>query len=159
VDRRPSAALLRVANPFMRVLLSSSLGRLARQTAVLRFAGRRTGRTYRIVVGLHVSDGVPVVFTPARWRLNFRGGAPVTVRHRGRTLTGTGTLIEDPEAVAAAFQRVIDGGVAPRLLGLGVESGHRLTAQDMRAIGRAMVRVELDDPLPVPRRLFGFPLF
>ncbi len=105
VDRRPSAALLRIANPFMRVLLGSPLGRLVRGTAVLGFAGRRSGRTYRIVVGLHDVDGVRVVFTPARWRLNFRGGAPVTVRHRGRTLTGSGTLIEDPDAVAAAFQQ------------------------------------------------------
>jgi hypothetical protein len=138
--------MLRVANPIMRVFLGSSLGRLARQSAVLRFAGRRSGRTYRIVVGLHDVDGVPVVFTPARWRVNFRGGAPLIVTHRGRTLAGSGTLIEDPEAVAAAFQRVIDDGVAPRLLGVGVESGHRMTAQDMRAIGRAMVRVELDEP-------------
>jgi hypothetical protein len=138
--------MLRVANPIMRVFLGSSLGRLARRSALLRFAGRRSGRTYRIVVGLHDVDGVPVVFTPARWRVNFRGGAPLTVRHRGRTLTGSGTLIEDPEAVAAAFQRVIDDGVAPRLLGVGVESGHRLTAQDMRDVGRAMVRFELDEP-------------
>ena len=130
----------------MRVFLGSWLGRLAPQNALLRFAGRRSGRAYRIVVGLYELDGVPVVFTPARWRLNFRGGAPVTVTHRGRTITGTGTLIEDPEAVAAAFQRVIDGGVRPRLLGVRVEAGHRLTAQDIRAIGRTMVRLELDEP-------------
>ena len=146
VDRRPPAALLRIANPFMRVFLSSSLGRLAPRNAVLRFAGRRTGRTYRIVVGLYDLDARPVAFTPAPWRLDFRGGAPVTVHHSGRTRTGSGTLVEDPGAVAAAFQRVIDRGVAPRLLGVRIESGHRLTAQDIRAIGRTMVRIELDEP-------------
>ena len=81
----------------MRVFLSSSLGRLAPRNAVLRFAGRRTGRTYRIVVGLYDLDGVPQSRSrqrPGAWTL--RGGAPVTVHHSGRTRTGSGTLVEDP---------------------------------------------------------------
>jgi hypothetical protein len=143
-DQRPPAAVLKVLNPVLRGLIDSPLGRaLPGSLVVLEFSGRRSGRRYRIVVGWHDLDGDRAVFTPARWRLNFRGGAPVSVRHKGRTLQGTGTLEEDPEAVAEAFRRVIDAGESPRMLGLRVPAGHRIGAADVRATGRALVRLEV----------------
>src|SRR5215213_299891 len=139
-DERPPAALLKVTNPVLRALLSSPLGRvMPGGMSVLEFRGRKTGRQYRIVVSVHDVDGDRVVFTGARWRLNFREGSPVTVRQRGRTLRGTGTLEEDPETVADRFRRVIDAGTSARMLGIGVPEGHRVTAEDVRAVGRTLV--------------------
>jgi hypothetical protein len=111
---------------------------------VLRFSGRRTGRTYRIVVAWHDVDGRKVVFSSRPWARNLRGGAPIAVAHRGRWSHGIARLVEDPEVVAAAMQRVIDGGTKPRTLGLDVPAGHRLQADDIRATGRGMITLDLE---------------
>src|SRR3954447_24411662 len=99
-DRRPPKAVLAVMNPLMRALLASPLGRAIPPFGLLRFRGRRSGRRYAIVVGVHETDGRTLVVTPAQWRLNFSGGAPAELRHRGKTLRRTGTLVADPNAVA-----------------------------------------------------------
>jgi hypothetical protein len=143
-DARPPDAVLRILNPLLRALLGSPAGRvLPGSLAILELTGRRTGRAYRVVVGWHELDDGPVVFTPARWRLNLRGGAPVAVVRNGRRRRGTATLVEDPEQVAAGLQRTLDAGAAPRELGLKVAPGHRIDAGDVRANGRAMIRVAL----------------
>jgi hypothetical protein len=50
-----------------------------------------------------------------------------------------GTLVEDPTVVASALDSLITSGVAPRMLGLDVPKGHRITAEDARAVRRAMI--------------------
>src|SRR4051812_43672539 len=113
-DRRPPQRALRGLNPVLRPLVGSPAGRVLPPFAVLAFEGRRTGKAYRIVVSAHEAPGGGMlVFTPARWRLNFRGGHPVRVAHAGRWATGTGTLVEDPEGGAATPQAVLDGGTKP----------------------------------------------
>ena len=92
-DAHPPAVLVRVLNPIMRTLLRTPLGRLVRPFALIEFAGRRSGRRYRVPVGWHHADGVTVVFTPAPWRVNFSAGAPATVHYRGRTRPMTGMVV------------------------------------------------------------------
>jgi hypothetical protein len=144
-DKRPPPRLVRAANSALRPLMKSPLGRLVRgKLVLLRFSGRKSGREYEIVVGWHDAGGTRAVFTPAGWRVNFRGGAPVAVVHEGRTLTGTGTLVEDPEEVARRLQEAIDAGSTPKLLGITVPDGHSVTPEDVRATGRAMVRLDVE---------------
>jgi hypothetical protein len=128
-------------NPVVRAWVATPLSQLAGyRLAVLRFSGRKSGRAYRVPVGLHdVGDGKGV-FTSEVWRLNFRGGAPVRVKAGGRSFEATGTLVEDPEEVARAMQHAIDSGSSLTLLGLEVDQGHRITADDVRGL-RDMVRV------------------
>ena len=146
-DRRPPPRILRVVNPVVRSLVMSPVGRVMPiPVAVLQFAGRKSGRTYRVVVGWYDVDSANVVFSSGRWGVNFRGGIPVVVIHRGRRLHGTGMLVEDPERVARALQRVLDSGVSARQLGLRVPRGHRLTAEDIRATKRGMIRFDLTGP-------------
>jgi hypothetical protein len=143
-DLHPPRWLLRLLNPPFRALLRSPLGRvLPFPVAVLEFEGRRTGRRRRILANWHETDDGPAVFTPAPWGHNFAGGRPVTVVLRGRTLRGSGTLVDDPAAVAAALQRQIDRGTSARTFGVGMPPGHRLTADDVRAIGRRMIRFDV----------------
>jgi hypothetical protein len=132
-----------VINPIMRTLLLSPAARvLPDALAVLQFSGRRTGKAYRIVVGAHEAPGSRVVFTSAPWARNFKGGAPVTLVQEGRRRPGTGTLVEDPDVVASAFQAVFDDGAPPRALGLEVPDGHRMTGEDVRAVQRVMIRID-----------------
>jgi hypothetical protein len=140
-DSPPPDAMLRILNPLLRVLLGTPAGRLLKAYGVLRFTGRRTGRALAVVVGVHEVDGALVVFTSEVWRLNFRGGRPVQVRHGGTTFDGTGELIEDPEVVATALQQVLDGGTSGFQLGLKIARGHRVTPADVTATGRAVIRL------------------
>ena len=143
-DLHPPRWLLRLSNPPLRAILLSPLGRvLPIPVAVLEMTGRRTGRRLRILANWHETADGAAVFTPAPWRHNFAGGRPVTVVLRGRTLRGTGTLVDDPAAVAAALQRQIDQGTSARTFGVGMPPGHRLTADDVRAIGRRMIRFDV----------------
>ena len=67
----------------MKTLLRSPLyGLVSKHFMLLTFSGRKTGKTYTIVVGRHDVHGdllVPTETTGRRWRLNFRGEAPLFV--------------------------------------------------------------------------------
>lgn len=147
-DVRPPLAVIRVLNPIMRFVLRTPLGRLVRQFALLEFSGRRSGRRYRIPVGWHESNGEPVVFTPAPWRINFAGGARTTTYYRGRRTEMTGLLVTDPLAVASALQTMFASGTSPRSMGLDVSPGHVIKASDVVLVERAMIRLRLDDDRP-----------
>ena len=141
-DVHPPTAIVAVLNPMMRTLLRTPLARRMEQLALLEFDGRRTGRRFRVPVGWHEADGVPVVFTPAAWRANFQDGAAAVVHHRGRSACVTGTLVTDPTEVASALESVLATGTSPRTVGLDVPAGHRVTAADVAAVGRAMIRFQ-----------------
>lgn len=139
-DVHPPTAVIKVLNPIMRTVLGTPLGRLVRPFALLEFTGRQSGRQYRVPAGWHVVDGGPVVFSPAPWRANFAGGAPVTVRHRGRAQQMTGTLVIDRAEVAAALTSLLASGTPPRAVGLDIPPGHTVDASDVLAVDRALIR-------------------
>jgi hypothetical protein len=139
-DARPSLLLVALLNPVMRVVLRTRLGRVVRPFALLEFDGRRTARHYRIPVGWHEVDSGHVVCTPAPWRVNFRNGIPVSVTFRGRRQKFTGTLVDDPDAVAAALRHLTEQHGSLRPVGVDIPRGHRITGDDVRAVGRALIR-------------------
>ena len=71
------------------MLSSRHLGGRIDQIMLLEFTGRRI----RVPVALHLIDGVPMAFTHRPWRLNFAGGAPATITHRGPCCHGRGVLL------------------------------------------------------------------
>src|SRR4051812_35208921 len=77
---KPPEALIKVGNPIFDRLLRSRLhGLIDQHFMLLRFRGRKTGRSYTLPVGRRTIDGRLGVLTNSRWRVNFRGGAPVEV--------------------------------------------------------------------------------
>ena len=138
-DASPSEAFLKVFNPVLRRLLTSRLGPLLKGFAVITFRGRRTGRPYEVIVTWHELDGQVYVVTPARWRVNFAGGAPMTMHHAGVDVPGQGVLETDPQVVADVMGRLMDHGESPRAFGLEVDAGHRLTPADVTAVERALI--------------------
>ena len=149
----PPEKLAKVVNPVMKALLRSPLHRLAsNHLMLLTFTGRKTGRTYTVVVGRHALDGKLVVPTGTKgrsWRLNFRGGAPAMVTLEGRHLRGRGELVEDPEEVARVHEMLLDrvGPKNARRLGLRVNASRRPTKDELKAVlaGRGVISIELDD--------------
>ncbi|MBV8965531.1 MAG: hypothetical protein JO191_05070, partial [Mycobacteriaceae bacterium] len=95
------AALLRVVNPIVRVLLRTPFkGAARKELMVVSFTGRKTGRKYSIPFSAHRIDDDLYVLTNARWKHNFRGGAAAQVLHAGKTTSVRGELIEDRAFVA-----------------------------------------------------------
>lgn len=148
----PPEALARVVNPVIKALLRSPLHRpFSSHLMLLSFRGRKTGRTYEVVVGRHEIDGalvVPTGTTGRKWRLNFRGGAPAEVMIEGKRRRGRGELIEDSEEVTRVHQLLLGrvGLKNARRLGLTVNVNRRPTDDELKATlaGRGVVRIELE---------------
>lgn len=142
----PPPALMRLLNPLVRRVLSSRyLGGRIDQIMLLEFTGRRTGRRIRVPVALHLIDGVPMAFTHRPWRLNFTGGAPVTITHRGQVRRGRGVLLAaTPEQVASALRAALDSGTSPFVLGLKIARSHEPTTQDLARVGTFLIRFDLE---------------
>ena len=134
----------RQLNRAVGLLLRSPLARvLPLPLVLLRMTGRRSGRLIATPVGVHDLDVGTVAFTRASWRANLRGGAPVEVVRRGRTLRGTATVDEDPERAADLMASVLDAGRSPRQLGLDVDRGHRPTREELVATGTSVVHLDV----------------
>ncbi len=94
-----------IANSFMKTMLRSRVHGIVSKTILLiSFTGRKTGQTYTTPVSYSEHDGQVTIFTHAAWWKNLRGGAPVTLRMRGRDVQGLAEPVaEDKQAVAAAL--------------------------------------------------------
>lgn len=133
----PRWLMTTVVNPFARRLVPV-LGRWSGPLVVLRFTGRRSGRTYEIPVVGHELDGATVVLTDAGWALNFRGGRPVTLLGAGRRRSGQAFLIETPDETIAAIRRVLAGLPSARALGLHIEPDHEPSDDELLAVRRVV---------------------
>jgi deazaflavin-dependent oxidoreductase (nitroreductase family) len=89
----------------MKFLLRSPLhGMVSKSVLLITFTGRRSGKTYTTPVDYSQDGDQVTVFTHANWWKNLRGGAPVTLRIRGRDLQGLAQPVaEDKHAVAAGL--------------------------------------------------------
>lgn len=89
-------------------LLRSPLHRpLSGDLLLLTYTGRRTGRTYTIPVTYLQTGATIVVFSNQRWWRNLRGGAPVTLRLRGREVRGRAVPVEEAAIVASEAGRFL----------------------------------------------------
>jgi hypothetical protein len=141
-------AVLRAWNPAMRVLLGSPLHwPLSRWFAVLSWTGRKTGRRYSTPVS-YVREGTTVwVTTGDRWWHNLTGGAPVSIRVRGRWHEGRGVAVTDGVESRLEHRRLfVENAWFRRLAGI---PGGRGGGPDPEALvqslgaGRVLVRIDL----------------
>lgn len=134
----------------MRPLLSSRLGRRVPGVMLLTFRGRRTGRTYRVPVNFHLVDGRPMAFTDAPWRLNFEGGATVTVTHRGRVHRTRARLVTvTPDEMAVAVRKSLDSGGSAERMGLRLPRDHEVSVAELAGLGPALGTSILEFDVPV----------
>ena len=135
----PPAALLKAMNVVMKPLLSSPLGRRMKGVMLLEFNGRRSGRKIKVPVNFHLVDGVPMAFSPAPWRHNFAGGAPVTVTHRGQVRRTRGTLVPmTPEEMGEAVRKSLDTGGSAQWMMIRTARGHEASAAELAGLGPAL---------------------
>lgn len=132
----PPAAILRVVNPILTLLLHTPFaGGARKQFMVIDFTGRKSGKPYSIVLTAHVIDGVLYATTGASWKANFRDGAAAKVLHDGKTTTMRGELITDKAHVADLYARIAESyGVkrAERVMGIGFRD-HQMPSREQFA--------------------------
>jgi len=86
------------------VLRSPAHGMVSKTVLLITFTGRKSGETYTTPVSYSQYEDQVYIFTHATWWKNLRGGAPVTLRIRGRELQGQAEAVaEDKGAVAAGL--------------------------------------------------------
>lgn len=94
-------------NPIMKWLLGSPLhGLVSKNTMLVTFTGRKSGKQYTIPVN-YVREGDVFYVTSYRhrkWWRNLRGGVPVTLRVRGEKLKGIGKAITSERDVVKHLQ-------------------------------------------------------
>lgn len=96
------------ANWVPAAILCSPLHRvLSGKRLVLSFTGRRTGTRYATPVNYLQRGDQLLITTGSSWWRNLDGGAPVTVRLRGRQIQATAEAIRDPAVVAEALSALV----------------------------------------------------
>jgi deazaflavin-dependent oxidoreductase (nitroreductase family) len=92
-------------NRAMKFILRSPVhGMVSKSILLITFTGRKSGKAYSTPVS-YSQDGEQVyIFTHGEWWKNLSGGAPVTLRIKGRDLQGLPeTVAADKPAIAAAL--------------------------------------------------------
>lgn len=147
----PQALWDNVVNPAMRALLRSRFsGLVDSRLALMQFRGRRSGRDYEVPIGVHRVDSGLRVLTNSGWRVNFRDGHPLRLRWEGDWREGSGTLVEDPDAVASFYaDRIAEIGwqKAGRQLGIRINVDRAPTHDELveavERVGLSVLEVEL----------------
>lgn len=133
-DAAPSATLARYANPLLRLLFRTPLKRsLGRQLALLRFTGRRSGRTYCFPVGVLSVRGRRIITSRRSWQSNFNGGMDCDVLLGGGWQRVRAERVPDVDETADLFSELIEtfGRDAPRRLGLRVNVDRAPTHEEL----------------------------
>jgi hypothetical protein len=142
----PPPLLMRLINPVVRRFLTTRLlGGHIEALMLVEFTGRRTGRVIRLPMARHLIEGDVCAFTGRPWRLNFTGGAPVIVTHRGRARQGHASLLAaTSEQVGAALRTALDNGSSPFVLGLKIPRGDVPTVADLARVQTSLIRFDLE---------------
>ena len=133
-------------NTGMKAILRSPLHGLASKTVLLiTFTGRKSGKTYTTPVSYSTQGDFIVVVTPSNWWKNLVGGAPVTLRLRGRDCQGRAEpIVEDKTAVSAGLLHHL--GQAPgdaQFYGVSLDAARRPNPEQVAQAAQKLVLVRI----------------
>ena len=138
-----------VINPVMRLMLNRGIG--SKTLMNLQFKGKQTGQTYNFPVGYMQQGQTVFCYSPFSWWRNLRGGAPVTVVVKGRTLTGVADVCTDTEEIAAGLDVYLrhNPGDA-RFFHVKLDENRHPNPEDIAeaAHDNVQIRIDLDQTLP-----------
>ena len=111
----------RILNPTLKFLLRSPLQRaMSSGIMLLYFTGRKTGKRYEIVLACHEEGGKLYTFSSSPWSRNFVGGAPVTIRRRGKMVPATATIVDDLALTGRVIRRMEQARGEKLVRGMGL---------------------------------------
>jgi deazaflavin-dependent oxidoreductase (nitroreductase family) len=96
---------MRVMNKFPALLLRSPLhGLMSGSTLLITFTGRKSGKRYTTPITYLREGDTFLRTTDSPWWKNLCGGAPVTLRVKGREYKGIGEAVTHEEEVARVLE-------------------------------------------------------
>jgi deazaflavin-dependent oxidoreductase (nitroreductase family) len=116
---------------------------------LITVTGRRTGRRYTIPVGYQRDgDVVTILVSEApkkQWWRNFHAPAPVEVRLKGKTLSGTAELVApaSPEFRARADETLRRLPWMGRVFGVDYKKGEPLSDEQLATLGGNIAIVQV----------------
>lgn len=125
------------------ILRSPVHGIVSKSVLLITFTGRKSGKTYTTPVDYSQDGDQVYIFTHANWWKNLRGGAPVTLRVRGREFQGLAEAVaEDKVAVAAGLSQHLrkvpsDG----RYYGVTFDEGGNPRAEEVEKAAQSVVMI------------------
>lgn len=137
-------------NPFILWLLRSPFHPLVSNSIMaISYTGKKSGKTYCLPVNyIHVGDQMLTLsMTNRTWWRNFRGGAPVTLRLRGKDCSAHAEAFEDLTSVAQGLAEIVRANpkYASYLKVKIDEHGQpSLVELDYQAQKRVLVRTKMD---------------
>jgi deazaflavin-dependent oxidoreductase (nitroreductase family) len=144
----------KIVNPFVRLILRSSLHGLFSATLLLiTYRGRKSGKEYTLPVQ-YAQDGNHIYIAPGApeqktWWRNLKGGAEVKLILRSETLSGKAILLSqetEADTIAKGFGLYLQHFPSlAKYHQVRVEADGAFNAEDVRKAAAAvvMIRVEL----------------
>ena len=134
--RRPPRWVFKyIMNPLMTAILRSPFhDRVSEGLTLLSFTGRKSGKRISTPVGYHPSGQDFLVFTHSPWWKNFEGGAPATLRIRGKEVRGHAEAVRDPDAILTEVEPLLakHGAAQARRMALTLDPDHEPTRDELR---------------------------
>ncbi|WP_327144088.1 nitroreductase/quinone reductase family protein [Nocardia sp. NBC_01327] len=126
-------------------ILRSPLHRvMSRNTMLLYFTGRKTGKQYTAVVRYVREGDLVSCYTDSKWWINLRGGAPVELLIGGRTVSGTATVVKDLALVTASLTSFLEATPGDsKYYGVGRDADGRPKAEDIRSAAEITTLVQI----------------
>lgn len=148
----PPDLLIKTLNPILGRILRTPLGRPLGEFMLVRFTGRKSGRSFAVPVSAHELDGDLYAVLEAQWKYNFRDGADAVVHHSGQRRDLRGQLIADRATVVDIVNRLAVGygpKKAQRTMGMGFRDGQLPTVADWEdAVARLNIAAIRFTPRP-----------
>ncbi len=142
---RPPAFL----NQVMAGLLRSPLhGLMSANLMLLTFTGRKSGKQFTTPVTYsYLSPDRLLVFTSSSWWKNLRGGAPVSLRIKGKLVQGTAEPTDDRQTIIAETRAYLakKGVRNARMIGLQIDPKRELSQEYLDEVtrGRAVIYIQI----------------
>ena len=143
---RYGMTMFRFINILARLLLRSPFhGVLSGNTLIIGFTGVHSGKRYAVPVS-YIQDGATIrCFTAGKWWRNLGGGAPVSLRLRGREVEGAADVVtSDKAAIAGGLSELLHR--VPRDLrfyGVELDANGMPSAEDVQRLAQRTVMITI----------------
>lgn len=98
---------IKTGNFFVKILLRSPLhGVLSKNTLIISYMGRKSGKPYSTPTNYSLDGNIiRIVSLKERiWWRNLRGGVPVSLQFRGKSLPGRAEVLSEEHSVAEGLK-------------------------------------------------------
>jgi deazaflavin-dependent oxidoreductase (nitroreductase family) len=143
----------KIANPFVRLILRSPLhGLMSAAVLSITYRGKKSGKEYTLPVQ-YAQEGKVIYIVPGKpeqktWWRNLRGGAPVKLTLRGKSVSGQALVLQgesDSQRIAEALLLYLQKfPMTAQMHDVRVSEKGDFNLDDIRRVSDTLVMVNVD---------------